>query len=88
MSVLIPPREPCQMCQGDSSMTYCGAFIARCWGCSGTGQTRDWHAFQLATLQAFALLAASAAGGAFVAFLSGNLDALTNAMAAFLAVTP
>ncbi|MFG6197748.1 hypothetical protein [Nonomuraea sp. JJY05] len=88
MSVLIPPREPCPMCQGGGSMNYSGAFIARCWGCSGSGQTRDWHAFQLVALQAFALLAASAAGGAFVAFLNGDLAAIANAMAAFLAVTP
>ncbi|MFC4014596.1 hypothetical protein ACFOY2_45750 [Nonomuraea purpurea] len=88
MKVLIPPREPCPLCQGRGSMTYSGAFIACCWGCSGTGRTRDWHTFQVVALQAFALLAASAAGGAFVAFLTGDLAAIADAMAAFVAVTP
>ncbi len=84
MSVLIPPREPCPVCQGGGSMTCSGASINPCWGCSGKGQTRDWRTFQLVALQASALLAASAAGGALVAFLSGDLTAIADA----LAVTP
>jgi hypothetical protein len=88
MRDLIPPRESCPMCQGDGSMTYSGWPVTRCWGCSGKGHTRDWHTFQLAALQALALLVASAAGAVFVAFLHGDLAIVDKAMAALLTVTP
>lgn len=88
MGILIPPLEPCPACQGGGSMAYNGVIITPCWGCSGKGQTRDWHTVQLITVHTIALLAASAAGGALVAFLTGDLDGITDAIASYMAVTP
>ncbi|MBG0818999.1 hypothetical protein [Planomonospora sp. ID82291] len=88
MRTLIPPRKPCEMCQGTGRTTYSGFFIDRCWCCSGRGKTRDWHGAQLAVLHGASLLAAAAAGGTFVAWRNGDLDHLAQTMATFLAVTP
>ncbi|GAA2691932.1 hypothetical protein GCM10010412_082540 [Nonomuraea recticatena] len=87
-NALIPPRERCPQCLGRGSTTYGGYAIHRCWGCSGKGHLRDWHALQLAALQAGALLSASAAGAAVVAWAHGDMDVLFATVSAFFEVTP